>query len=124
MNIPPQVTTLEGGLAIAFLSLLVFVRRRGGRADDALWGLVWTTRLLASLNGAQHFPVLSRELQVYMGLQALSGLSLMLILMRSEIRVLKERLFRRVVVQLSEAGGGARLDEIPVSPGKRPAQAD
>jgi hypothetical protein len=108
MIIPDQVLVLEGGLAVGFLTLLVFVRRKGGRGDDILWGLVWTTRLLASLNGSRRFPQFSAELGIYMGLQALAGLSLMLILARSELRFLKEKLFRRTVVQLTRDGGGAR----------------
>ena len=115
MDIPGQITTLEGGLTIGFLALLLFLRRTGGRGDDILWGLVWTTRVLASLNGSRHFPQFSPEFGAYMGLQALSGLSLMLIVMRSEFRVFKERFFRRIVIQLGSTGGGGRR-EAPLEP--------
>ncbi len=110
MSIPNQVLVLEGGITVGFLMLLLFVHRRSGRADDILWGLVWTTRLFASLNGARHFGGSSLELGVYMGLQALSGLSLMLILMRSELRLLRERLARHLLLQLSKSSQGAGLE--------------
>ena len=115
MNISSPIMTLEGGLTVGFLGLLLFLRQKGGRGDDILWGLVWTTRVLASLNGARHLSQFSPEFGAYMGLQALSGLSLMLIVMRSEVRVWRERFFRRILVQLGDTGGGGRRDA-PMEP--------
>ena len=97
MGVSSTVLLLEGGFAAVFLSLLLFARSRGGGSADFLWGLVWATRLFASLNGSRHMSGGQMELFTYLGLQACSGLSLMLILARHERKVFKDRLLKRLM---------------------------
>lgn len=97
MGISSTVLILEGGFAILFLCVLMFARSRGGGKADLLWGLVWATRLFASLNGSRHMSGEHTELFTYLGLQACSGLSLMLILAHHERKVFKDRLMKRLL---------------------------
>ena len=103
MAVSGTVLLLEGGLTVVFLTLLLLGRQRSGGREDSLWILVWATRLFASLNGSRHLSGANSELLTYTALQACSGLSLMLILSRYELKLFKDRLVRRLFVQLSEA---------------------
>jgi len=97
MGFSNTVLLLEGGLAVVFMALLWHARFNGGARADLLWGLVWATRLFASLNGSRHMSGDSTELFTYIGLQACSGLSLMLILARHERKAFKDKLMRRLL---------------------------
>ena len=95
------VLVFEGSLAVIFFSVMLMLWRKVDMADAALWVLVWATRVFASLSGVQHLPVHpGGDLSLYIGLQACSGCTLILIVARSEIRVLKERLVRSVLMRL------------------------
>jgi hypothetical protein len=109
MGVSGPVLLLEGGLAVVFLTLLSLSRSRGGGKADILWGLVWATRLFASLNGSRHMSGDQAELFTYVGLQACSGLSLMLILARHERKGFKDKLLRHLVVHMA----GAERDASP-----------
>ncbi len=97
MGISSTVLLLEGGLAVLFMLLLWFSRSKAVGRADLLWIFVWATRLFASLNGSRHMTGDDRELLTYVGLQACSGLSLMLILARHERKLLRDKLMRRVL---------------------------
>ncbi len=97
MGVSSAVLLLEGGLAVVFVTLLLFARSNGGGKADFLWGLVWATRVFASLNGSRHMSGQNTELLTYLGLQACSGLSLMSILARHERKAFKEKLMRRLL---------------------------
>ncbi len=103
MAVSGAVLLLEGGLTVVFLTLLLLGRNRGGEREDSLWILVWATRLFASLNGARRLSGANAELFTYVALQACSGLSLMLIMSRYELKLFKDKLVRRLFVQLSGA---------------------
>lgn len=107
------VLLLEGGLAVVFLSLMLVARNRGGGRADVLWGLVWATRVFASLNGSRHMSGDQTELFTYVGLQACSGLSLMLILARHERKGFKDRLMRQLVLQMAGAETATSSRSLP-----------
>ena len=113
IGVSNTVLLLEGGLAVVFLTLLSLARNRGGGRADVLWGLVWATRMFASLNGSRHMSGDSMELFTYLGLQACSGLSLMLILARQERKGFKDRLMRQLVVQMAGAETAAAPRSLP-----------
>jgi hypothetical protein len=98
------VLLFEGGFAVVFLTLLLLERKKGGGREDILWGLVWATRLVASLGGSRHLNQDAAGLSTYIALQACSGLSLMVVLARYELKAFRERLFRRLVLQVNGAG--------------------
>jgi hypothetical protein len=80
---------------------------------------VWATRLFASLIGSRRLSGADAELFTYMALQACSGLSLMVIMSRYELKIFKDKLVRRVLVQLTGTEAGPpprRLPEIGAEP--------
>jgi hypothetical protein len=97
-NIP--VLILEGGFGSVFAVLLVYLIRKLGIVDALLWVLVWCTRLFASLNGLRRLPEGSPELSTYLGLQACSAIALIVVLLRSEFRILHEAIVRAFTTQL------------------------
>jgi hypothetical protein len=103
MGVSSSVLLLEGGLAVVFLALLLHVRNNGGGRSDILWGFVWSTRMFASLNGSRHMSGSDTELFTYIGLQACAGMSLMLILARHERKAYKDKMLRRMVVNMTAA---------------------
>jgi hypothetical protein len=105
MTVSGTVLLFEGGLALVFMTLLLLGQKKGGGREDSLWGLVWATRLFASLHGSRHMSANGAELLTYIGLQACSGLSLMLILSRYELKVFKDKLMNRLLLQVAGAGG-------------------
>ncbi len=90
----------EGGLTAVFFVLLILMHKRFASLDGALWLMVWSTRVFASLNGANGFAPWSPRFKFYILLQGFSALSLILIMMRSELRVLRHSNFRRILVQV------------------------
>ena len=88
-HIPSAVILLECLLALTLIALLPYAWRRAGRIDALLWTLVWCTRTLASLNGSLRLEGESQVLSAYVGLQACSGLALIIMFLRSELRVSK-----------------------------------
>jgi len=101
MSLHP-VFLAEAGLSLLFLSLLVVSARRGlGITDAVLWGLVWATRVLSSLNGAKHFPAVTPQLNIYIGFQALSAIALTVILFRSESRLFREKWLRQLLLRIT-----------------------
>ena len=96
--------TLEGALAVMFFAVVLWLYRKVDAADASLWVLAWATRVFASLEGVRHLAAGSQEMGMYMGLQACSACALMVVLARSELRVLKERVVKRLMLRL----GGAR----------------
>jgi hypothetical protein len=107
MEVPSIVLLVEGVYAVIFVTLLCFARSKGRAREDALWGLVWATRLFASLNGSRHLSGDHGELITYLGLQACSGLSLIVVLARYERQVFKDKLLRRLVVHMTGAEASA-----------------
>ncbi len=97
------VLLLESSLAVIFFSVMLALWQRVDYADAALWILVWATRVFASLNGIIHLSEEPGRLGAYIGLQALSGITLILILARGELKVFKERLIRHLVIRLADA---------------------
>ncbi|RPI19452.1 MAG: hypothetical protein EHM65_01365, partial [Acidobacteriales bacterium] len=71
---------LESGLAVVFFGVMLMLWRKVDYGDAALWVMVWATRVFASLNGAQHVSADTGDLGLYLGLQACSGCTLILIL--------------------------------------------
>jgi hypothetical protein len=114
LEISNTVLVIEGGFACLFLTLLTMERRKGGGKEDVLWVLVWVTRLFASLYGSRYVGENRSDLLVYVALQACSGLSLMLILVRYEFKAYKERIFRRLAIRLTEAGTKNPIDATAV----------
>lgn len=113
MGVSSTVLLLEGGLTVVFLTLMSLARNRGGGRADLLWGLVWATRLFASLNGSRHMSGNDTELFTFLGLQACSGLSLMLILARQERKGFKDKLLRQLVVQMARTETVASPRSLP-----------
>ena len=113
MGVSGTVLLLEGGFAVVFMTLLLHVRSNGGGRADILWGFVWATRMFASLNGSRHMSGDQAELFTYVGLQACAGLSLMLILARHERKAFKDKLLRRLVVNMTEAEAVASPRSLP-----------
>ena len=97
------VLLFEGGFAVVFMTLLLLERKKGGGREDILWGLVWATRLVASLGGSRHLNADAAGLSTYIALQACSGLSIMVVLARYELKAFRERLLRRLVLQVNGA---------------------
>jgi hypothetical protein len=111
LNSSGIVLVFESSLAVIFFAVMLMLWRKVDIADAALWVLVWATRVFASLSGVQHLPVHpDGHVSIYIALQACSGCTLILIVARSEIRVLKERLVRSVLMRLVDepvaASGG------------------
>jgi hypothetical protein len=106
VGIPNTVLLVEAVYAVIFMMMLTLAQRNGGGRGDALWGLVWATRLFASLNGSRHLGGDPSELFMYLGLQACSGLSLILILARYERKVFKDRLMRRLLLHMTHVEVG------------------
>jgi hypothetical protein len=103
-----SVLLLESGLAVLFFSVILLLWQKVAACDAALWVLAWATRVFASLQGVQHLsPGRSGDLTAYMGLQACSACALILVLARTELRVLRERLVRKLFLQLSGVQLGA-----------------
>lgn len=98
MGVSSTVLLLEGGLAVLFMLLLWFSRSKIAGRADLLWLFVWATRLFASLNGSRHMSANDTELFTYVGLQACSGLSLMVILARHERKLLRDKVVKRLFV--------------------------
>jgi hypothetical protein len=96
LGVSNTVLLLEGCLTVLFLLLLWFSRSKAVGSADLLWIFVWATRVFASLNGSRHMSGDDGELLTYLGLQACSGLSLMLILARHERKLLRDKLMRRL----------------------------
>ena len=92
---------LEACLAVIFFGVMLGLWRKIDVPDAALWVLVWCTRVFASVNGIQHVDPQSADVGVYIGLQACSAFALLIILARSELRVLKERLRKALMLQLT-----------------------
>jgi hypothetical protein len=107
MPVSGTVLLFEGGFTVVFMTLLIIWRGKDGEKEDSLWGLVWATRLFASLNGSRHMSGNQADLLTYIALQACSGLSLMLILTRYQLKVLKDKLLRRLLVQIAGAEASA-----------------
>jgi hypothetical protein len=91
---------LEAALTLLFFAVLLGLRRRIPPFDAALWVIVWATRTFAAINGCRHIPSSSAELTVYMGLQACSALALLLTLSRAELRVWRQKVLRRLTVEV------------------------
>jgi hypothetical protein len=91
---------LEGGLGSVFAVLLVYLIKKLGIVDVLLWVLVWCTRLFASLNGLRRLPEGSADLYTYLGLQACSAIALIVVLLRSEFRIVHEAIVRAFTTQL------------------------
>jgi hypothetical protein len=113
VGIPNTVLLVEAVYAVIFMTLLTLARKNGGGRDDALWGLVWATRLFASLNGSRHLSGNSSELFMYLGLQACSGLSLIVILARYERKVFKDKLMRRLLLHMTHVEIAAPSRSLP-----------
>jgi hypothetical protein len=95
--------TVEGVLAVIFVGVLFLTWRKVDAPDGALWVLVWSTRVFASLKGIEHLPDGSWELCMYLALQSCSACALIAVIARSEMRVLKERLARHLFLQVHDA---------------------
>jgi hypothetical protein len=115
VGIPNTVLLVEAVYAVIFITLLTLARRNGGAKDDALWGLVWATRLFASLNGARNLSGDSGELFIYLGLQVCSGLSLIVVLARYERKVFKDKLMRRLLLHMTHVEVSAPTRNFPVT---------
>ncbi len=99
-NTNTVVLIVESVNALLFFGVLIRLWKKIDLPDAALWTLVWCTRVFASINGSLHIPPGSVEAGVYLGLQSCSAWALTLIVGRSELRVLKERLLRNLFVQV------------------------
>jgi hypothetical protein len=97
---------VEACLAIVFFGVMVALWRRIDFPDAALWVMVWSTRVFATIAGSAHVP--RSEAGLYIGLQACSACALILILARSELRVLKQRLLRRFMLELGTSAAEPR----------------
>jgi len=95
---------LEAILAVAFLGSVFLFWRKTDAIDAGLWVLVWATRVFASIEGVKHLPPHTVQVIGYVGLQVCSASALILILTRSELRVLKERLRRVLLMRLRDTG--------------------
>ena len=100
-NAYSSLLTLEGGLAVVFFGVMLVLWRKVDVADAGLWVFLWATRVFASLKAVQNVPEASGELGMFVGLQACSALALIMVLARSELRVLRERLVRRLYMQVA-----------------------
>jgi len=96
-----SLMVMETGLAILFLLAVINLWRKVGVVDALLWGMVWCTRVFAAVKGAGHLQADSEDLFIYMALQGCSGVALIAILMRGEIRIVKERVLRRLTLRLT-----------------------
>jgi hypothetical protein len=108
-SVPDAVWIAETGLTVLFIVLLVLLRKKASASDSILWFTVWLTRVFASLNGSQ--PLAGRpsqQLAVYVGLQACSALSLVIVLMCFELRLRKQKLQNQVLLQMGAAGPPSR----------------
>ncbi len=110
---PNAILLAEIGLAIPFLFMVAFVRRKLGSTDALLWSLAWSTRVFASLNGSRGFNGTPSELGAYIALQSCAALSLMILLMRSELRVFKERTVKGIMLQVLRFEPGPEVKSEP-----------
>jgi len=95
---------IEAVLAAAFLLSMLLFWKKTDAIDAGLWVLVWGTRVFASIEGAKHLPPQTLQVVGYIGMQFFSASALILILTRSELRVLKERLRRVLLMRLRDPG--------------------
>ena len=93
---------VESVLALVFIAVIIRVWRRSDLPDLALWALVWCTRVLATTGGIGHLRSNSVEAKLYIGLQACSACALIVILARSELRVLHQRVLRTIWLRVND----------------------
>jgi|GEM_PF-5063786 hypothetical protein len=117
MVIAKAVWIAEGGMTLLFVGLVLLIWKREPVLDHVLWFMVWATRVLASLNGSRMLAEGSPHLTAYIGLQACSALSLLVIMMRSELRLMRQRLVNRLLVQL-----GSSEDSVPPAGRAKPGR--
>jgi hypothetical protein len=91
---------LEVCLAVLFFGVMFVLRKKIDGLTRALWLVVWATRVCAAIQGVSHLPPQSDALHNYLGIQVLSGLSLTLVLARSEIRAIRHRFVTSLALQL------------------------
>lgn len=97
----PAVLLTEAGLCLLFCGLLINFRKLLGGADVLVWSLVWLCRVLASISGAYRLQGVPAAQAWYVGLQACSAITLIIMLARTHASVLKEKWGRRLVLGLA-----------------------
>ena len=106
MIAPTPVLVSEICLTTTFAVLLAYGGGRLSRTDKLLWSLLWLTRLLASLGGSRHLEGAPPALAMYIGLQVCAASAVLLIFVRTEALIFKERWARRFVLQVARATQG------------------